>query len=77
VPLTVTYLLHFFLQETAQEMIGNIRDAFIELLDENHWMDPPTRKVAKEKAMKMNERIGYPDFLTVPHELNREYENVS
>ncbi len=35
------------LQETAQEMIGNIRDAFIELLEENHWMDEETRKVGK------------------------------
>ncbi|OXA51530.1 Membrane metallo-endopeptidase-like 1 [Folsomia candida] len=63
-------------KETAQEMIGNIRDAFIELLEETHWMDEETRKVAKEKALFMNERIGYPDFLTKPHDLNKEYLNL-
>lgn len=69
--------IFFGVQETAQEMIGNIRDAFIELLEETHWMDEETRKVAKEKALFMNERIGYPDFLTKPHDLNKEYLNVS
>lgn len=63
-------------KETAQEMISNIREAFIELLDENHWMDQPTRKVARNKALKMNERIGYPDFITKLEELNKEYQNV-
>lgn len=57
-------------------MIGNIRDAFVDLLEENHWMDVETRKVAKEKAMAMNERIGYPEFLTRIHDLNKEYQNV-
>lgn len=63
-------------KETAQEMIANIREAFIELLDENHWMDKSTRKVAREKALNMSERIGYPDFITKPEELNKEYNNV-
>lgn len=57
-------------------MISNIREAFIELLVENHWMDETTRQVAKEKALKMNERIGYPEFLTRVSELNKEYANV-
>lgn len=57
-------------------MIGNIREAFIELLNENHWMDGPTRKVARDKALRMNERIGYPDFITKIDELNKEYHNV-
>jgi hypothetical protein len=57
-------------------MIGRIREAFIELLDENHWMDPPTRQVARHKALQMNERIGYPDFLTKVTELNKEFHPV-
>ena len=60
-------------QETALEMIHNIREAFNELLAENAWMDDETRAVAKEKADAMNERIGYPDMLTNPEELNQEY----
>ena len=57
-------------------MISRIREAFIELLDENHWMDPPTRQVARQKALKMNERIGYPEFLTKIPELNKEFQPV-
>ncbi|CAL8073379.1 unnamed protein product [Orchesella dallaii] len=64
-------------KETAQEMISNIRQAFIELLDENHWMDEPTRRVARHKALKMNERIGYPEFITRRDELNKEYQNLT
>ncbi|XP_076315329.1 neprilysin-1-like isoform X2 [Tachypleus tridentatus] len=61
-------------KETALEMIHNIRDAFNELLEENEWMDDGTRQVAKEKANAMNERIGYPEFLTNPVELSKEYD---
>lgn len=57
-------------------MIHNIREAFNELLAENKWMDDETRAVAKEKADAMNERIGYPDMLTSPEELDQEYVMV-
>lgn len=64
-------------QEVALAMIHTIREAFNELLAENHWMDDETRAVAKEKADAMNERIGYPELLTEPDELNKEYIMVS
>lgn len=57
-------------------MIHTIREAFNELLAENHWMDDETRAVAKSKANSMNERIGYPDFLNNPDELTKEYAMV-
>ncbi|KAL6430283.1 hypothetical protein ACFW04_007774 [Cataglyphis niger] len=60
-------------KETALEMIRTIREAFNELLTENHWMDDETRMVAKKKADSMNERIGYPEFLKDPVELSLEY----
>lgn len=63
-------------KETALEMIHTIREAFNELLAENHWMDDDTRAVAKEKADAMNERIGYPEILTNPTDLEKEYTNV-
>ncbi|XP_035206779.1 neprilysin-1-like isoform X2 [Stegodyphus dumicola] len=63
-------------KETAQEMILNIREAFNELLEENAWMDKETREVARDKANAMNERIGYPDLLTNPVELSKEYEGL-
>lgn len=57
-------------------MIRTIREAFNELLAENHWMDNETRAVAKNKANSMNERIGYPEFLKDPIELSKEYVMV-
>lgn len=57
-------------------MIHTIREAFNELLADNYWMDDETRAVAKEKADAMNERIGYPDLLKQPEELNKEYVMV-
>lgn len=64
-------------KESAIEMIHNIREAFNELLSFNDWMDDETRKVAKEKADAVNERIGYPDLLTNSIELSKEYNYVS
>ncbi|XP_076318577.1 neprilysin-1-like [Tachypleus tridentatus] len=61
-------------KETALEMIHNIREAFNELLEENEWMNHETRTVAKEKANAITERIGYPELLTNPVELSKEYE---
>jgi len=55
-------------------MIHTLRDAFIEILDELEWMDEDTRAVAREKALAMNERIGYPELLTKPQVLTQEYE---
>ena len=64
-------------QATALEMIHTLRTAFSELLEENEWMDDETRAVARQKANAMNEKIGYPDMLTDPVELDAEYYNVS
>ncbi|XP_055538182.1 neprilysin-1-like [Wyeomyia smithii] len=64
-------------KETALEMIRTIREAFNELLADNHWMDDETRAVAKEKADAMNERIGYPEILTNAAELDKEYVNLT
>ncbi|XP_063886684.1 neprilysin-1-like [Scylla paramamosain] len=64
-------------KETALEMIHTLRSAFSDLLEENDWMDDETRTVAREKANAMNEKIGYPEMLTRPHELAKEYENLT
>ncbi|XP_061393727.1 neprilysin-1 [Musca vetustissima] len=64
-------------KDTALEMIHTIREAFNELLAENHWMDDETRAVAKEKADTMNERIGYPEILTDAKELEKEFVNLT
>ena len=58
-------------------MIHEIREAFNDLLEDNEWMDTETRAVAKDKANSMNERIGYPEYITNTSRLEREYDNVS
>lgn len=57
-------------------MIRNIREAFNELLNENVWMDEDTKHLAKQKADAINERIGYPDILMKPRELEAEFRKV-
>ncbi|TRY79395.1 hypothetical protein TCAL_07539 [Tigriopus californicus] len=61
---------------TALEMIHDIREAFNELLEENEWMDKETRAVAKDKANGMNERIGYPEYITNTTRLEEEYQDL-
>ena len=57
-------------------MIHEIREAFNDLLEDNEWMDGETRQVAKDKANSMNERIGYPEYITNTTRLQEEYQNV-
>ena len=40
----ITLVSSYSIQATALEMIHDIREAFNELLEENDWMDPETRK---------------------------------
>ncbi|CAF0915198.1 unnamed protein product [Adineta ricciae] len=45
------------------EMISNIRKAFVEMLEESTWMDDVSKSRAIEKALAIDEKIGYPDYL--------------
>jgi membrane metallo-endopeptidase-like protein 1 len=60
----------------ALSMIGDIRAAFIELLDEVTWLDNNTRTVARQKAAAMTENIGYPDYILNNTALDKDYEDV-
>lgn len=60
----------------AMSMIESIRGAFVELLDEVQWMDDETRRVAREKAAAMLERIGYPDYILNDTALNIDIEEL-
>ncbi|XP_022644087.1 neprilysin-2-like isoform X3 [Varroa destructor] len=61
----------------AQEMIHNIREAFNELLEENDWMDKETKRVARDKANSMHEKIGYPDLFDDEKLLEKEYDGLN
>ncbi|HSC69080.1 MAG TPA: M13 family metallopeptidase [Cellvibrio sp.] len=43
------------------KMIGNLRIAFSQSIDELTWMSPATKQQAKNKLAKFNAKIGYPD----------------
>ncbi|CAF3073352.1 unnamed protein product [Rotaria sp. Silwood2] len=57
------------------EMIHNIQSAFIELLEESTWMDDVSKSKAKEKALAIDEKIGYPEYLNSDNitELEEDY----
>ncbi|XP_048581607.1 endothelin-converting enzyme homolog isoform X2 [Nematostella vectensis] len=58
---------------SAERMIKDIRNVFIDNLQNLNWMDEKTRKVAKEKAEAIRENIGYPDFIKNKTALELEY----
>ncbi|CAF3416848.1 unnamed protein product [Rotaria sp. Silwood1] len=61
------------------EMIGNIRKAFINMLEQTTWMDETSKNRAIEKAKAIDEKIGYPDYLASDNvtQLETEYAEVS
>ncbi|CAH1775260.1 unnamed protein product [Owenia fusiformis] len=64
-------------KEIALEMIGNIREAFNELLEEVDWMDTETREVAREKANAISEKIGYPNYIMNSTALDKDYAELT
>lgn len=48
-------------REHAQQMVGNIIDAFRTRIDALDWMDSTTRARAREKLEALARKVGYPD----------------
>ncbi|XP_052213119.1 neprilysin-1-like isoform X1 [Dreissena polymorpha] len=63
-------------KKNALEMIKDIRRAIEELLSEVPWMDQRTKKLAKEKADVMQEKIGFPGYILNDTFLDNEYKNI-
>ncbi|XP_036610533.1 neprilysin [Trichosurus vulpecula] len=62
----------------VEDLISQIREVFIETLDDLTWMDAETKKKAEDKAMAIKERIGYPDdIITNNEKLNKEYSGLN
>lgn len=55
-------------KETVQQMVRGIRIAFGNLLREYTWMDEATREEALVKLARMEEKIGFPDWLLDDYE---------
>ncbi|KAL4217627.1 Membrane metallo-endopeptidase-like 1 [Mactra antiquata] len=64
-------------KETALDMIHGIKEAFIDILQEEVWMDNATRVAAREKAEAMYEWIGYADDILNTSIINDLYSDVA
>ncbi|MCL6683097.1 M13 family metallopeptidase [Sphingomonas alba] len=53
-----------------QEMVKNIKDAFVRRIDTLAWMAPSTKEEAKKKVASMTVGVGYPDKWTDYSSLN-------
>uniref|UniRef100_H0VBC2 Neprilysin n=1 Tax=Cavia porcellus TaxID=10141 RepID=H0VBC2_CAVPO len=65
-------------KHVVEDLISQIREVFIQTLDELTWMDTETKKKAEEKALAIKERIGYPDdIVSNDNKLNNEYVELN
>ncbi|CAF1029171.1 unnamed protein product [Rotaria sordida] len=60
--LSKIYFKQYF-DENSLEMINNIRTVFLGMLKNSTWMDETSKNKSIEKALVIDEKIGYPDFL--------------
>lgn len=60
-------------------MINRIRSEFIQIIRTSTWMDDVSKDRAIEKAMAIDEKIGYPEYVASSNtsELERMYREVS
>lgn len=79
--MAVSYLYvqkHFNNQSKAKalEMVGDVRDAFVEMVGELQWMDTETKSRTLDKAHAMRPFIGFPGWLLQPGQLEKFYQGV-
>uniref|UniRef100_A0A182N6N4 Neprilysin, neutral endopeptidase 1 n=1 Tax=Anopheles dirus TaxID=7168 RepID=A0A182N6N4_9DIPT len=58
-------------------MTHELQEAFREILGRTGWIDAPTRRLAEQKVNAMSLRIGYPDFILEPGQLNARYATLA
>lgn len=61
----------------AENMINEIRTAFMENFRNLKWMDKETRKLANEKAEAISDMIGFPDYILDPKQLDDKYTELN
>jgi len=73
------YLDSYFKKEskgTVEQIVGEIKAAFSELVDEANWMDDDSKKLVQEKINAMNEKIAFPDDIFNDTKLNEMYRDI-
>ncbi|KAK6182937.1 hypothetical protein SNE40_010509 [Patella caerulea] len=61
----------------VDEMLNNVKKAFINGLEDLTWMDEETRQIAIDKAKAVGNMIGFPDWILQPEKLDEYYKHVN
>lgn len=64
-------------KDMALQMVGYIKDAFLQSLENIEWMDQTTKAKAITKAHKINTLIGYAPEILDPFKMEKLYTKVS
>lgn len=64
-------------KEYAQEIVENIKGAFIDMLHKVTWMDESTKKAAVDKANGLIAHIAFPNELTNKTKLENYYKSLT
>lgn len=80
-PLSVgaLYVREYFTQEakkSADELVDNIREEFLDVLNNVSWMDDQTREEAVKKANAITTHIGYPNELADNNKLEEFFRDL-
>ncbi|XP_030246015.1 neprilysin-3 isoform X2 [Drosophila navojoa] len=73
----VRQAFHGVSKPAAEQMIGEIREAFKMNLQNLSWVDKQTRERAIEKANEISDMIGFPDYILNSDELDKKYEELN
>ncbi|XP_066995803.1 neprilysin-11 [Anabrus simplex] len=61
----------------ALDMVGDIQNAFTQIVGELDWMDAATKELTLDKAHAMRPFIGFPGWLLNPGQLEHHYEQAN
>jgi len=61
----------------VEVMLARIRKTFRGSFKEVSWMDDTTKRAAMDKADSMPGKIGYPDYILDPNELDKKFEDLT
>lgn len=61
----------------VEQMLDDIKEAFVEQVNSISWMDKDTKKATLEKCQEMISFIGYPEWLFHEGALEVYYEGVN
>lgn len=79
IPLAKVFLDQKFFgdsKKSAMGIVSDIRAAFIATLNQQDWMDNTTRMAAKQKAERLIENVGYPDYIMDVDIMTSRYKEV-